>query len=58
MAEKEKLNEEAAPNNRTPPSATVDDLVTLNQINDRNKQLPRAEKRLSINKELKRGYID
>ena len=54
MAKNEKLNEEAVQNNNTPLSATVDDLITLNQLNDRNTQLPKPK-----NRNVKqRGYAE
>jgi hypothetical protein len=43
MASNEELNEEAAQNNNIPPSAKVDDLITLNEMNDRHSQLPKLK---------------
>ena len=55
MAKKERLNEEAARNNNTPPILSDDDLITLNQMNDRNTQLPKPKDR-RVQKE--RSYLD
>ena len=54
MAKNEKLNEEAAQNNNTPLLATTDDIITLNQLNDRNTQLPKPKSRNVKD----RGYVD
>lgn len=54
MAKNEKLNEEAARNNNIPLSATVDDIITLNQLNDRNTQLPKPKDRNVKD----RGYLE
>lgn len=43
MAKDEKLNEEAARNPNTPPTATPKDLIFLNRLADEKKQLPRLK---------------
>ncbi|WEG10902.1 hypothetical protein PU629_12005 [Pullulanibacillus sp. KACC 23026] len=45
MAKDEKLNEEAAPNNNNPLSASTEDLIFLNELNDHNKYLPKSKDR-------------
>lgn len=55
MAKNEKLNEEAAQNNNTPLSATTDDILAINAMNDRNTQLPKPKDR---NVDKKRGYLE
>jgi hypothetical protein len=55
MAKDEKLNEEAARNNNIPHlSASTEDLVFLNELNDRNKLLPKPKDRTIDQK----GYLE
>lgn len=54
MAKDEKLNEEAAPNNKNPMLASPEDLMFLNELNNHNKYLPKHQDRTIKQK----GYLE
>ncbi|TCP28859.1 hypothetical protein EV207_11595 [Scopulibacillus darangshiensis] len=58
MAKNERLNEEAAPNNNIPFGASTEAMGMLNELNDRNKQLPKPEKSDPSSQVKKRSYLD
>ncbi|GGH88844.1 hypothetical protein JOD43_004379 [Pullulanibacillus pueri] len=55
MAKDERLNEEAARNNTTPPLVSTEALERLNELNERETQLPKAKE--NAREASKQSYI-
>lgn len=58
MAKHERLNEEAASNNNIPFGASSEVMARLNELNDREKQLPKLEKNGSLSQAKKTSGLD